>query len=310
MEHFLSMKDLSEHEILRLLKEAEAIKNGGQKPFEKQLFVGNLFFEPSTRTKMSFTIAERRLGFESLDFTGESSSLVKGESIYDTARTFEAIGASLLVIRHPEENMAARLAADISIPIINAGDGAGEHPTQSLLDLMTIHQEFKRFSGLRIAIAGDIKHSRVARSNAFALQTLGAEVYLSCKPEWEDRSLPYPYVSIDEAAEMCDVVMLLRIQHERHGKNKGVNPADYLRHFGLTVERERSMQPHAIILHPAPVNRGVEIEDELVECPRSRIFKQMENGVFARMAVMKHLLKDRGIIDDINIDQRDAISSR
>ncbi len=310
MDHFLSMKDLSEHEILRLLKEAEAIKADGLKPFEKQLFAGNLFFEPSTRTKMSFAVAERRLGLESLDFTGESSSLLKGETIYDTARTFEAIGSSLLVIRHPEENMAARLAADLSIPVINAGDGTGEHPTQSLLDLMTIYQEFNRFSGLRIAIVGDIKHSRVARSNALALKTLGAEIYLSCKPEWEDHSLPYSYVSIDEAAEICDVVMLLRIQHERHGLNNGRNPINYLQHYGLTVERERTMLQHAIILHPAPVNRGVEIADELVESPKSRIFKQMENGVFARMAVIKHLLTDRGIIDDIDIDQRDAIISR
>ncbi|WP_053219732.1 aspartate carbamoyltransferase catalytic subunit [Virgibacillus senegalensis] len=310
MDHFLSMKDLSEHEILRLIKEAEAIKAKKHEPFGKQLFAGNLFFEPSTRTKMSFTIAERKLGMESLDFTGEFSSLQKGESLYDTARTFEALGASVLVIRHPLENMAAKLAADLSIPVINAGDGKGEHPTQSLLDLMTIYQEFNRFSGLRIAIAGDIKHSRVARSNAFALRTLGAEVCLSCKPEWEDSSLPYSYVSIDEAAETCDAIMLLRIQHERHGEDKGMDPTDYLQQFGLTIERERKMQPHAVILHPAPVNRGVEIEDELVESPKSRIFKQMENGVFARMAVIKHLLIDRGIIDAVNVDQRDAIVSR
>ncbi|SDJ73703.1 aspartate carbamoyltransferase catalytic subunit [Sediminibacillus albus] len=310
MEHFLSMKNISEHEILRLIKEADAIKENGVSPIHKQLFAGNLFFEPSTRTKMSFTIAQRKLGIDPLDFAGETSSLQKGESIYDTAKTFEAIGASMLVIRHNQENIANQIAAHVSIPVINAGDGKGEHPTQCLLDLLTIYQEFNKFTGLKIAIAGDIKHSRVARSNALALQTLGAEVYLTSPPDWQDNQLDYPYITIDEAVETCDIVMLLRIQHERHEGGVAYGKQHYLSAYGLTKAREQRMKRHAIILHPAPVNRGVEIADELVECSRSRIFKQMENGVYARMAVMKRLLTDRGIIDENHFNQREAVSSR
>ncbi|WP_186577532.1 aspartate carbamoyltransferase catalytic subunit [Aquibacillus kalidii] len=310
MKDFVSMKNLSEHELLQLIKTADEIKEHGIEPFREQLFAANLFFEPSTRTKMSFIVAQRKLGIEVLDFASDFSSVQKGESIYDTARTLESLGASLLVVRHPQDNIVKELSDQISIPVINAGDGKGEHPTQCLLDLLTIYQEYKRFKGIKVAIVGDIKHSRVARSNAYALTTLGAEVYLSSMKEWQDPSLPFPYISMDEAMEQCDVVMLLRIQHERHDSRSVIMDTQYLQDYGLTKERERKMLKHAIIMHPAPVNRGVEIDNDLVECGRSRIFKQMSNGVAARMAVMSKLLGKEGLNHANNFNQRDAVSSR
>ncbi|WP_138414965.1 aspartate carbamoyltransferase catalytic subunit [Aquibacillus sediminis] len=309
MKNFVSIKHLSKHELLQLIKLSDDIQRNGIDRFPKQLFAANLFFEPSTRTKMSFVVAERTLGMEVLDFMSERSSVQKGESLYDTAKTFESLGTSLLVVRHPKDDVIQELSEQLSIPVVNAGDGKGEHPTQCLLDLLTIYQEFQKFSGLKVAIVGDIKHSRVAKSNAYALSTLGAQVFLSSKHEWQDHSLPYPYMDIDDAVEQCDVVMLLRIQHERHHKHLTLNNQDYLQKYGLTQEREKRMPPHAIILHPAPVNRGVEIDSALVECARSRIFKQMSNGVSARMAIIYRLLQDGGIHTHANnINERSAIS--
>ncbi len=307
MEHFVTMKDKTATEILQLVKRANHISQTGGNPLKGQFFAANLFFEPSTRTKMSFVVAERKLGIEPLDFMADVSSITKGESIYDTAKTFEAIGANFIVLRHQEENIAKQLAESLSIPVINAGDGTGEHPTQCLLDLVTIYQEYKQFNGLKVVIAGDIKHSRVARSNAIALSTLGCEVYLTGKEEWHDDSLAFPYVSMDEAIEIADVLMLLRIQHERHQGPFSLRQESYLEKYGLTTEREASMKKHAIILHPAPVNRGVEIDSSLVECERSRIFKQMKNGVVARMAVMETLLNQGGNFNGENFNKRQAI---
>lgn len=290
MKHFVSTKDLTTDEILTLLKQAEGYRQQHPK-LDRQVFAANLFFEPSTRTKMSFLVAEKKLGMETLDLQMETSSVTKGESLLDTAKTCESIGANLLVIRHQDDNWYNELIHHLPIPIINAGDGKGEHPTQCMLDLLTIYQEYGHFKGLKVIIVGDIKHSRVARSNAHALQTLGAHVYFVAAPGFEDKTLDFPYVSIDEAVEMCDVLMLLRIQHERHQGGK-YESSSYLQEYGLTLAREQKMQNHAVILHPAPVNRGVEIATELVECNRSRIFKQMNNGVYLRMAIMTTLLRE------------------
>ncbi|GGM20830.1 aspartate carbamoyltransferase [Paraliobacillus quinghaiensis] len=295
MNHFVSMKNLSEHEMLQLIKLTNDFEINGIPHFNEKIFAANLFFEPSTRTKMSFVVAQKKLGIETLDFHAEASSLLKGESMYDTAKTFEAIGAQLLVVRHPEDHAVQELAKRMTIPVINAGDGSGEHPTQSLLDLYTMYQEFQSFKGLNVVIIGDIKHSRVARSNAYALKTLGANVYLSTKKEWQDETLDFPYIDIDDAVAISDVVMLLRVQLERHQDNELLNDAAYLEQYGLTKKREQNMLRHAIIMHPAPVNRGVEIDSDLVESKRSRIFKQMENGVVARMAIIYHLFQTRGI---------------
>ncbi|WP_010649431.1 aspartate carbamoyltransferase catalytic subunit [Oceanobacillus massiliensis] len=301
MRHFVSVNQLTTEEIYAILRKAESYQK--QKVMlNQQLFAANLFFEPSTRTKMSFNVAQKKLGLEILDFHSESSSVLKGESLYDTARTFEAIGSDLLVIRHPSDHWLDELDNRLSIPVINAGAGKEEHPTQCMLDLLTIYQEFGCIEGLKIAIAGDIKHSRVARSNALALQKLGATVFLTAAPGFEDDELELPYISIDEAVEICDVTMLLRIQHERHLHK--AETSDYLELYGLTEEREKRMKEQAIIMHPAPINRGVEIDTDLVECRRSRIFKQMENGVYVRMAIMMHVLNEWGIINENNIEKR------
>ncbi|GAA0421850.1 MAG: aspartate carbamoyltransferase catalytic subunit [Bacillota bacterium] len=302
MRHFFSVNQLKEDEIIRVLHQAEQLRLQ-QQSFTKQLFAANLFFEPSTRTKMSFIVAERKLGMDVLDFHADYSSTQKGESLYDTAKTFEAIGANLLVIRHQADYWMNELKNQLSIPIINAGAGKAEHPTQCMLDLLTIYQEFQQFHGIKVVIAGDILHSRVANSNAHTLRRLGAEVYFAAADGCKDNNLDFPYLSIDEAVECCDVLMLLRIQHERH-REIFINNKDYLRKYGLTKERERKMHPKAIILHPAPINRGVEIDTELVECERSRIFKQMNNGVYTRMAIIKKLLQERGIIHETIAEKR------
>ncbi len=292
MNHLLTMNELSLTDIDGILEDAEKFKNGEQWNNSKQTFIANLFFEPSTRTKFSFEVAERKLNLDVLNFEAQTSSVQKGETLYDTIRTLQAIGASAVVIRHPQDEYFQELKEKVQIPIINAGDGCGHHPTQSLLDLLTIKQQFNSFKGLRIAIIGDIRHSRVARSNAEVLYRLGAEVLFSAPNQWHDQSNPYGrYVHIDEAIETSDVVMLLRIQHERHSEAMGLTKNDYHELFGLTVEREKRMKQGSIIMHPAPFNRNVEIASELVECERSRIFKQMENGVFVRMAVLKRALQ-------------------
>lgn len=292
MKKLLTMNELTLTEIERILHEAECFANGSSWNPKQQTTVANLFFEPSTRTKSSFEMAERKLGLEVIPFDAGTSSVLKGETLYDTVKTLEAIGVNALIIRHEQDNYFDELNEKIGIPIINAGDGCGNHPTQSLLDLLTIKQEFKSFKGLKIAIIGDVRHSRVAKSNAEALTRLGANVVFSGPPEWFDRTNSLGrYEDIDHAVATSDVVMLLRIQHERHIEKYDQANGDYLKSFGLTKQREKNMKPDAIIMHPAPINRGVEIDSDLVECSRSRIFKQMENGVFIRMAVLKNVLE-------------------
>jgi aspartate carbamoyltransferase catalytic subunit len=287
-----TITDLTIKEVEELLQEAGSFANGQVwKPTHEQ-FVANLFFEPSTRTRFSFEVAEKKLGLHVLNFEGGTSSVQKGETLYDTVKTLESIGANALVIRHPEDQFYKTISDNLNIPIINAGDGCGQHPTQSLLDLLTIQQEFPSFQGLKIVIAGDLRHSRVARSNAEILTRLGAKVMITGPELWMNGydSL-YPCVSMDDAIAEADVLMLLRIQHERHDGVMGWTKETYHQDFGLTIEREKRMKEKSIILHPAPVNRDVEIASELVECGRSRIFKQMTNGVAVRMAVLKRALQ-------------------
>lgn len=225
------------------------------------------------------------------DFFAEASSVQKGESLYDTVKTFQEIGYNAVVIRHSQDEYFNELK-DIEIPILNAGDGCGNHPTQCLLDLLTIQQEFESFEGLNILIVGDIRHSRVAHSNKDTLLRLGADVKYSGPKEWVDEQ--DLYVDIDEGIAWADVVMMLRIQHERHSSTMRMSKEAYLAKFGLTKERYAKMKKHAIILHPAPVNRGVEIDSDLVESEKSRIFKQMRNGVLVRKAVLKRAFSKEG----------------
>lgn len=304
----LTTSKLSVDEIHEILESATGFAIGETWQPKGKVFISNLFFEPSTRTKSSFEVAERKLGLEVIPFEMKTSSVLKGETLYDTVRTLEAIGTDAVVIRHSADNYFSELHKGISIPIINAGDGRGHHPTQSLLDLMTIHQEFAKFTGIKVAIIGDILHSRVARSNADALTRLGAKVIFSGPEDWVNLSeLPKgcEYMEVDDAVREADVVMLLRVQHERHDGKVLFEKKDYHQQFGLTAGREKLMKKDSIILHPAPVNRGVEIANELVECSRSRIFKQMENGVYIRMAVLKKALQNKnGGIGHVHANQK------
>jgi len=292
MKNLLELTDISNDEIYMILKEAEQFQEGKHWTVPGQMFACNLFFEPSTRTRTSFEIAEKKIGLDVIHFSVEHSSVQKGESLYDTIRTLEEIGVNVVVIRHHEECFYKDLLGKISIPMINAGDGCGNHPTQSLLDLLTIYQEFHTFEGLNVVIVGDIKHSRVARSNVHVLRRLGANVKISGPEYWFDGAIG-EYIDFDEAVETADVIMMLRIQHERHSEDARFETLeDYHRKYGLTVEREKRMKKSSIVMHPGPVNRGVEIASELVESPKSRIFKQMYNGVYVRMAVLKRVLSN------------------
>lgn len=292
----LSLSHFTNQQILHLLEEAQSFAQGKILKPKKQIFVSNLFFEDSTRTKTSFDVAERKLGLEVVPFDVTHSSVNKGESLYDTVKTLESIGVNLVVIRHKQNEYYKELSG-LNIPVINGGDGTGNHPSQCLLDLLTIKEEFGSFEGLKVGIVGDVKHSRVANSDAEALRKLGAKVYFSGPENWFDEGalINGTYLQLDQLVKEVDVLMLLRIQHERHDSKMSFSAEEYHKKYGLTKEREKLMKPNAIILHPAPINRGVEIDTELVECERSRIFKQMENGVYARMAILKDALEQRGV---------------
>lgn len=296
MDNLLSMEHLTTNEIYELIEIASGIKSGNFKPHRyEDKFVANLFFENSTRTKSSFLVAEQKLGLKLIDFETSTSSVQKGESLYDTCKTLEQVGADVLVIRHSNTTYYNELNS-LNLPIINAGDGSGQHPTQSLLDLMTIYEEYKTFKGLNVLICGDIKNSRVARSNYQSLTALGANVMFSSPETWRDETLEAPYVDIDQKIEDIDIVMLLRVQHERHddGEVADFENQNYHQNYGLTKQRYNRLKSSAIVMHPAPVNRGVEIDDCLVEADKSRIFKQMENGMYTRMAVIEYILQAKG----------------
>jgi len=291
MKNLLSMEYLSNEEILAILDRAQDFENGMEPQLKRSYNVANLFFEPSTRTKTSFEMAERRVGCTVIPFDAGFSSTTKGETMYDTVKTLEMIGIDAVVIRDKEDEYYNELLEGINCAVINAGDGVGQHPSQSLLDLYTIRKEFGKFEGLNITIVGDISHSRVAKSNATALKRLGANIRFLCPPAWAgDFEAAHSW---DEVLTDSDVIMLLRIQHERHSVSKNFSKESYHEEFGLTPAREKQMKDGAIIMHPAPVNRDVEIADELVECERSRIFEQVRNGVYTRMAIVETILKGR-----------------
>ncbi len=290
----LGLKGMSQPELVSILDRAAYWDAHTEKQVSvlQSRFVANMFFENSTRTRFSFEMAEKRLGAEVLNFTSAVSSVEKGESIYDTVRTLESMGIDAGIIRLKPSGVLQELAEKVNVPLINAGDGNNEHPTQGLLDLYTMRQEFGELKGMHVAIVGDILHSRVARSNLWALQTMGAKVSF-CAPNnmRADDMGDVSYISMEEALQ-ADVVMMLRVQLERHAVGMLKSAEEYRLQYGLTEERAARMKKHAIIMHPAPVNRNVEIDDALVESPKSKIFPQMQNGVPIRMAVIERALRN------------------
>jgi aspartate carbamoyltransferase catalytic subunit len=291
----LSIDSLSDDQIATILNEgqrwAEANRAGtaANAPLAGRIMF-NLFYESSTRTLMSFSVAAQRLGAQVVTLPIEQSSARKGETLDDTARTLNAMRPDVLVIRHFENGAPARMARIMDCPVINAGDGTNEHPTQALLDALTIRRHFDRIEGLKVAICGDIKHSRVARSNGMLLPRLGAEVRLAGPPAL----LPDDFQGsgdVDAAIEGADVIMMLRVQRERLEADLGDAPGEYLARYGLTAARLERAAPAAVVMHPGPMNRGVEIESAIADDPeRSLIAHQVEMGVAVRMACLQLLV--------------------
>jgi aspartate carbamoyltransferase catalytic subunit len=254
------------------------------------LCLANLFFEPSTRTRLSFDLAAQRLGAHVLTYFPETSSSTKGESLRDTAITVAAIGADILVVRHREEGAPQSVAEWTGRPVVNAGDGAGEHPTQALLDTVTLARHFGSLDGLRMAIVGDIAHSRVAGSLIHAMPALGVDVTLIGPEDWLPADASVATTSdLDRSIGDFEVIYLLRVQQERGG----VIDDDYLTRFGFDGSRAARLKDDAVIMHPGPINRGVEISGEVADSPRSLIAEQVRNGVPARMAVLRALTVSR-----------------
>ena len=290
----LSIDSLTDGQILGLIDRAQLLfedDRSATRPVHTLpgRIVFNLFYENSTRTAMSFATAAHRLGASALSLSVEHSSVKKGETLEDTAATLGAMRPDALVIRHRENGAPARVAEIVDVPVINAGDGTNEHPTQALLDAATIVHRLGRIEGLKIAICGDIGHSRVARSNAKLLPRLGAELRLAGPPELMPSNIPQ--LSVDEAVEGADIVMMLRVQRERLEEDLGDAPGEFLGRYGLTRERLARAAPDAVVMHPGPMNRGVEIDGAIADDPqRSLIRLQVEMGVAMRMACLEMLL--------------------
>ena len=287
MKNFLTLDDLSEKEILKLVKDALLFKKNEIECDLKGKIIANMFFESSTRTQYSFNTAEEKLGMKVITFNPATSSLNKGESFYDTVKTFESFGIDGMVIRHTNNEYYKELK-NIKSVLINAGDGTGNHPSQSLLDLVTIYEQFNKFENLNIAIVGDILHSRVAHGNLKVMERLGMNTYISGPKEFMDNSSKF--IPFKDAISEMDIIMLLRIQRERNAV-KSMSDSEYLENYGLTMDKVNAMKKDAIIMHPAPFNRNVEIADDVVECPKSKIFTQMNNGVYARCSILNHCFK-------------------
>jgi aspartate carbamoyltransferase catalytic subunit len=291
----LGIADLSPEEIYQILDTAEAMREIGERPIKKVptlrgKTVVNLFYEPSTRTRTSFEIAEKRLSADTLNIAVATSSVLKGETLADTALNIEAMAPDMIVLRHASSGACHLLSRICRSRIINAGDGMHEHPTQALLDAFTIRQHNQYIDRLKIAIVGDLLHSRVLRSNVLLLTKLGADVWLSgpptLMPPGIERLGVHVTTSVDEAVADADVIMMLRIQQERMEGAFFPSLREYFNVFGMTVERVRRAKPGVIIMHPGPMNRGVEIASDVADGPYSVILEQVANGVAVRMAVL------------------------
>ncbi|MDX6226248.1 MAG: aspartate carbamoyltransferase catalytic subunit [Frankiales bacterium] len=297
--HLLSAADLTAEDALLVLDTAEELARVADRPIKKLptlrgRTVVNLFFEDSTRTRTSFEVAAKRLSADVINFSAKGSSVSKGESLKDTALTLEAMGADAVVIRHSASGAPHRLAEWVRGSVINAGDGTHEHPTQALLDAFTMRQRLGRLEGLNVVVVGDVLHSRVARSNVLLLRTLGAEVTLVAPPTLLPLGVEsWPCATsydLDSVLPKSDVVMMLRVQRERMGAAFFPSAREYSRRYGLDGDRMATLQDHAIVMHPGPMNRGMEIGAEVADSVRSTIVDQVANGVSVRMAVLYLLL--------------------
>jgi aspartate carbamoyltransferase catalytic subunit len=293
--NLLSLAPLSVEDIQLILETADSFKEVSGREIKKVpalrgRTVVNLFFEPSTRTRTSFELAAKRLSADVINFSPSSSSVVKGETLLDTARNIEAMQADIIVLRHSSAGAAETLARGVKSSVINAGDGWHEHPTQALLDLYTIRERGMAFKGLRVAIVGDVAHSRVARSNILALTKLGAEVRVVGPPTMIPLGIEKLGVRVfhhlDEGLRDVQVIMMLRLQLERQGRALFPTIREYARLYGLTAERVKMADPKAIVMHPGPINRGVEIAPEVADSLSSVILDQVANGVAVRMGVL------------------------
>ncbi|MGH7408923.1 MAG: aspartate carbamoyltransferase catalytic subunit [Candidatus Methylomirabilales bacterium] len=291
----LSIRDLPAEEITLILDTAESMKEIASRDIKKVpalrgKTVINLFYEPSTRTRTSFEIAGKWLSADVINISSAASSVAKGESLLDTGRTLQAMHPDVVVIRHAAAGAPQILAEALAASVINAGDGAHEHPTQALLDLFTIRERLGRLSGLKVAIVGDIAHSRVARSNLHGMRKVGMEVRLcgptTLLPRHAEQLGAAVTTRMEEAIRDVDIIMMLRIQHERMGSGFLPSLREYSRLFGLTVERLKRAKEGVLIMHPGPMNRGVEIAPEVADGPYSIILDQVTNGVAVRMALL------------------------
>jgi aspartate carbamoyltransferase catalytic subunit len=299
IKHLLSVTQLSPDDITRVLDTADSFREVGTRVIKKVpalrgRTVVNLFYENSTRTRISFEIAAKRLSADVINFSTGGSSVAKGESLKDTALTLEAMGADAIVIRHSSSGSPTTLTRWVEASVINAGDGTHEHPTQALLDLFTIRDHFPTFGGLRVAIVGDVLHSRVARSNAHALSRMGAEVTLVAPPTLIPRDAEAWGVQVshdlDDVLPKLDVCYVLRVQRERQRQQFFPSVREYSRLFGLDRRRVEALPEGALVMHPGPMNRGVEIASEVADLPRAVITDQVTNGIAVRMALLYLML--------------------
>lgn len=295
VKHLLGIKNLQKEDIDLIFKTADNFKEVINRPIRKvpslrDITIANLFFENSTRTRLSFELAEKRLSADTLNFSAASSSVKKGETLIDTVNNILAMKVDMIVMRHPDAGASTFLANHIDVPIVNAGDGAHEHPTQALLDAYSIREKYGDVNGKKVVIVGDILHSRVALSNIFCLKMLGAEVKVcgpsTLMPKYID-SLGIGYEpDLMTALEWCDVANMLRIQLERQDTKFFPSLKEYSMMYGLNKERLDSLSKHIIVMHPGPINRGVEITSDVADSKQAIILDQVENGVAIRMAVL------------------------
>ena len=301
----LGLEDLSREEIELILTTAESFKEVSTREIKKVpalrgKTVVNLFYEPSTRTRVSFEVAAKRLSADVINIAAETSSVRKGETLIDTGKNIEALKADILVVRHSYSGAAAMLARRLSISVVNAGDGWHEHPTQALLDIFTLKEKLGRIEGLNICIVGDIAHSRVARSNIWALTKLGANVVVSGPPSLIPIGIENMGVTltnkVEDAIEQADFINVLRVQFERQKGNFFPSVREYYREYGITPQRLKRAKSDVIIMHPGPMNRGVEISTDVADGPYNVILEQVTNGVAVRMAVLYMLMAKKASV--------------